>query len=69
MKVKMLVLAAAVALTGSTLTAGNSITGTYVEARTAEVFTGGCIMSSEADTVGREAVLAWKVDQGSYNGI
>ena len=69
MKAKMLVLAAAVALTGSSLMAGNTITGTYVEARTAEVFTGGCIMSSEADTVGKQAVLAWKVDQGSYNGI
>ena len=69
MKAKMLVLAAAVALTGSSLMAGNSITGTYVEARTAEVFTGGCIMSSEADTVGKQAILAWKVDQGSFNGI
>src|SRR5438128_11837699 len=69
MKAKMLVLAAAVALTGSSLMAGNTITGTYVEARTAEVFTGGCIMSSEADTVGKQAILAWKVDRGSYNGV
>ena len=26
-------------------------------------------MSSEADTVGKQAVLAWKVDRGSFNGI
>ena len=49
--------------------AGTSVSGKYVEARTAEVFTGGCIMGSEADTVGKQAVLAWKVDRGSYNGI
>ena len=45
------------------------LTGAYVEARTAEVFTGGCIMNSEAETVGKQAVLAWKVDRGSFNGI
>jgi hypothetical protein len=62
--------AAFLALAGSPLLAGGrSLTGSYVEARTAEVFTGGCIMGSEAETTGREAVLAWKVDRGSFNGI
>lgn len=45
-----------------------SLSGVYVEARTAEVFTGGCLMSSEAETTGRQAVLAWRVDRGSLNG-
>ena len=48
---------------------GNPLSGVYVEARTAEVFTGGCLMSSEAETTGRQAVLAWKVDRGSVNGV
>jgi hypothetical protein len=48
--------------------AGESISGSYVEARTAEVFAGGCIMSSEAETIGRQAVLAWRIDQGGYDG-
>src|SRR5215813_8741848 len=51
------------------LPAGHSISGTYVEARTAEVFVGGCLMSSEAETTGRQAVLAWKVDRGSIHGV
>jgi hypothetical protein len=46
-----------------------SVSGSYVEARTAEVFTGGCIMNSEAETMGKQAVLAWKVDRGSFNGV
>jgi hypothetical protein len=46
-----------------------SLTGSYVEARTAEVFTGGCIMNGEAATAGREAILAWKVDRGAFDGV
>ena len=48
---------------------GASVTGTYVEARTAEVFAGACIMNGEAATTGREALLAWKVDRGRCNGV
>lgn len=57
----------------SAATAGASsrpaITGDYVEARTAEVFAGGCIMSSEAETIGRQAVLAWRIKSGAFNGV
>jgi hypothetical protein len=60
-----------VGIAASPLAAGGkgTVSGAYVEARTAEVFTGGCIMNSEAETVGRQAVLAWKVDRGTFNGI
>ena len=63
--------AALVSLVAAPLLAGGkgTVSGAYVEARTAEVFTGGCIMNSEAETMGRQAVLAWKVDRGSFNGI
>jgi hypothetical protein len=50
-------------------TAHSPITGEYVEARTAEVFTGGCIMSSEAETIGRQAVMAWHINHGTLNGV
>lgn len=46
-----------------------TLKGSYVEARTAEVFTGGCIMNGEAATTGREALLAWKIDRGSFDGV
>ena len=48
---------------------GSNVSGQYVEARTAEIFTGGCVMGSEAETMGKQAVLAWKVDRGSVNGV
>lgn len=69
---RTIVLAAMVGLaaTGSLAASGKgSVVGQYVEARTAEVFTGGCIMSSEAETIGKQAVLAWKVDRGTVNGV
>src|SRR5215218_7811197 len=59
----------AVATAALTAAGKGSVSGSYVEARTAEVFTGGCIMNSEAETMGKQAVLAWKVDRGSFNGI
>ena len=46
-----------------------TVTGTYVEERTAEVFAGACVMNGEAATTGREALLAWKVDRGQVNGV
>ena len=68
---RAIVAAALIGLAASPLVAGGkgSVSGAYVEARTAEVFTGGCIMGSEAETTGRQAVLAWKVDRGTFNGV
>ena len=68
---RAIVATALIGLAASPLVAGGkgTITGAYVEARTAEVFTGGCIMNSEAESMGKQAVLAWKVDRGTFNGI
>jgi hypothetical protein len=68
---RILLVCSLAVLAAAPLAAGGkgTVTGAYVEARTAEVFTGGCIMNSEAETMGRQAVLAWKVDRGSFNGI
>jgi hypothetical protein len=68
---RAIVVAALVGLAAAPLVAGGkaTVSGEYVEARTAEVFTGGCIMGSEAETMGKHAVLAWKVDRGSFNGV
>ena len=69
MRVPMLI-AAAVLAASPVLAASNAkITGDYVEARTAEVFAGGCIMSSEAETIGRQAVLAWRIRNGEFDNV
>jgi hypothetical protein len=63
--------AAAVLVAAAGLSADDKvrITGEYVEARTAEVFAGACIMNSEAETLGRQAVMAWRITSGSFNGV
>ena len=62
---------AAFAISASALSADERgrITGEYVEARTAEVFAGGCIMNSEAETMGRQAVMAWRITSGTFDGV
>jgi hypothetical protein len=61
--------AMAVVLAASVGASGPGIQGDYVEVRTAEVFTGGCIMGSEGEVSGREAILAWRIKQGSLDGV
>jgi hypothetical protein len=45
------------------------ITGQYLEARTCEVFTGPCFANADTGLVGKHAVLAWKVESGSLDGV
>ncbi|APW62572.1 DUF1326 domain-containing protein [Paludisphaera borealis] len=44
------------------------IEGEYLEARTADVFTGPCISNAEVFTTGDQAVMAWKVTKGTWKG-
>ncbi len=48
---------------------GAEIAGDYLEARTADVFTGPCFANSEMSLVGKQAVLAWRVRQGGWAGV
>jgi hypothetical protein len=46
-----------------------SIAGDYLEARTADVYTGACFANSEVNLTGKEAVVAWRVRRGSWQGV
>jgi hypothetical protein len=45
------------------------VQGDYVEARNADVFTGPCFSNAEILIVGKQAVLAWRVNQGTWKGV
>ena len=47
----------------------SSIKGDYVEVRTASVFAGACHYNGEVTTTGRDALMAWNVTGGSWNGV
>ena len=48
---------------------GKSIYGNYIEARTADTYTGPCFANGEAEQVGREAVLGWQISNGNWHGV
>jgi len=49
--------------------AAPQIRGDYLEARTADVFTGPCFSNAEVFITGHQAVLAWKVNTGVWEGV
>lgn len=53
----------------ATVRAQAAIKGDYVEVRSADVYTGPCFANSQVDLEGKQAILAWKVRNGSWNGV
>lgn len=49
--------------------AKSTVRGEYMEARNADVYTGACFANAEEGLVGDLAVLGWKIDKGSFNGV
>lgn len=47
---------------------GASLSGDYVEVRSASVFAGACHFNGENVTTGRDAMLAWNVQGGEWKG-
>jgi hypothetical protein len=45
------------------------ITGQYIEARTCDIYTAPCFANSEMNLTGKHAIMAWKVDRGSFDGV
>ena len=49
--------------------AAQEIRGDYLETRSADVYTGQCFANGEVNLVGNEAILAWHVQSGSWDGV
>src|SRR5579863_218423 len=49
--------------------AAQEIRGDYLETRNADVYTGQCFANGEVNLVGSEAILAWHVRNGSWDGV
>ena len=46
-----------------------SIRGNYIEARTADVYTGPCFAMSEINLTGDLGIFGWQVEKGSFDGV
>jgi len=53
----------------SSFSLAQQIHGQYLETRSADVYTGQCFANGEVNLVGSEAILAWHVETGSWNGV
>ena len=45
------------------------IKGEYLETRSADVYTGQCFANGEMNTAGDEAIVAWHIQEGSWDGV
>ena len=45
------------------------ITGAYLEVRSCDVYTGPCFANGEMGLTGKEGILVWSIDRGSWDGI
>jgi hypothetical protein len=45
-----------------------AIKGDYIEVRSADVYTGPCFANSEVGLEGKQAIVAWRIKQGSWRG-
>jgi hypothetical protein len=52
----------------TTVAWGGPITGNYIEARTCDVYTGPCFANAEFGLTGDQAVMAWKISSGTWEG-
>lgn len=49
--------------------ASAAIQGDYIEVRSADVYTGPCFANAEVGLTGDQAILAWRVKSGNWQGV
>jgi len=49
--------------------AADDLKGDYLETRTCDVYTGPCFANGQVGLTGRDAMMAWSIDRGSYEGV
>lgn len=56
-------------LTFSSVSFAQQIRGDYIESRSTDVYVAQCFANGEIGLNGKQALLAWKIDSGSWNGV
>ncbi|HXJ94283.1 MAG TPA: DUF1326 domain-containing protein [Terriglobia bacterium] len=46
-----------------------AVSGDYIEVRSADVYTGPCFANSQVDLEGKQAILAWRIQKGTWQGV
>ncbi|MFY9570107.1 MAG: hypothetical protein WAV20_01735, partial [Blastocatellia bacterium] len=69
---RRMIFMAGLALVGLILSStgqAQSISGDYIETRSADVWTGSCVANGEMNLAGDQAILAWRVNKGEWKGV
>ena len=61
--------AALLLATGMVSKANAAVRGDYVEVRSSDIYTGPCFANSEVNLEGKQAMMAWRINQGSFEGV
>ena len=69
MRFQLSMILVSLAISLSVSLAAQEIRGDYLETRSADVYTGQCFANGEVNLVGNEAILAWHVRGGGWDGV
>ena len=69
LKTTVLMLALSVCLAATNLLHAVDVTGTYLEARTCQVYTGPCFANAEVGLTGNDAIMAWNIERGAQGDV
>jgi hypothetical protein len=66
---KRIAFVSAFALAVSGAAFASQISGDYMETRSADVYTGQCFANGEMNLTGNQALLAWQIKKGTWEGV
>jgi hypothetical protein len=66
---RTLALCGLVAYGFANVAAADTVSGSYLETRTCDVYTGPCFANSQVGLTGNQAILAWSIEQGEFRGV
>jgi hypothetical protein len=67
--IRSLALFGAIVLPAAASAMAADVRGDYLETRTCDVYTGPCFANAQVGVTGHQAILAWSIDEGSYQGV
>ena len=47
----------------------SEVSGTYLETRSCQVYTGPCFANAETALAGKDAIMAWNIEAGKHEGV
>ena len=66
---RLLAIFCASLLVSSAAASADDLKGDYLETRTCDVYTGPCFANGQGGLTGKDAIMAWSIDRGTYENV